>query len=219
MVVPRSLVHPSGAEVLQAAAFTPSSVGKSLKIHTEHPYLYPKSLSLQMKLWFLASFPSGLRTSLFFSSPLKYLSYNITSSPLVLSAQDDMSSVLAGSLQESRFLELSSFPAELSPDLPWGPDYEVGPFTVAEVCQPPAQQKWCMQWCDRLVHLWQMTLCFVCPRVVSAFQRCHLAHQTVFGPFLGWLSQPCKPSQLPFPSLLSAPVLMMCQHWLFSCIT
>lgn len=119
---------PHKAEVPCAAAFGPRSSGKSTA-WPKNPCQSIPTFNLnvfcyRLSLWFLSSFLSGHKTSLFISSLFKYLSYNIMSSPSVLPAQDSMSSVLATFLQKSHLLDLSSFFAELSPDPPWRLDHK-----------------------------------------------------------------------------------------------
>lgn len=206
---------PHKAEVPCAAAFGPRSSGKSTA-WPKNPCQSIPTFNLnvfcyRLSLWFLSSFLSGHKTSLFISSLFKYLSYNIMSSPSVLPAQDSMSSVLATFLQKSHLLDLSSFFAELSPDPPWRLDHKSWTVHCTRGFASPEQSRrdTHLQVTDRHVylHTWESFLHFI-----------HVVRHIGLSVWYFWDSQPslwptsalfC--SRLPVPCLLSPPVLGKCQ--------
>lgn len=185
-----SLSYPHKAEVPCTAAFTPSSSCKSTACpknpHQSIPTFNLNLFCYRLSLSFLSSFLSGHKTSLFISSLFKYLSYNIMSSPSVLPAQGSTSLVLAIFLQKSHFLDLSSFFAELYPDLSWNLDRKSWTVHCSWGFASPRQSRRDMHLrvTDKHVygiwHLW-----FTYFRALSAFYRSCLAYWTICGAFLG----------------------------------
>ena len=180
-----SLSHPREVEVPRADAFAPNSSGKSTACpknpRQSTPNFNRNLFCCTLSLWFISSFLSGHKTSLFISSLFKYLSYNITSSPSVLPAQDSTSSVLAIFLQKSHFLDLASFFAELSPESPWSVDCKSWTVHCGWGFASPEQSRR-----DTLLRLTDRHVCgvrhwFTHSRVLSAFYSSLLAYWTAWG--------------------------------------
>ena len=218
--------HPCETEVPCAATFTPSSSGKSTACPQNPCQSIPTfNLNLfcyRLSLWFLSSFPSGHETSVFISSLFKCLSYNIMSSPSVLPAQDGMSLVLVIFLQKSHLLDLSSFFAELSPDLPWSLDRKSWTVHCTWGFASPEQSRrdTHLRVTDRHVYgIWHSGLHtlehFLHFIQVIRHIGLSVGHFWDSHPSL-WPTSALFCSRLPVPCLLSPPVLGKCQGLPFS---